>query len=270
MVAQLTETVQLGHEELLLLLGILRLPMPVALGEEPTAGYSDEALNAALNGALGSLLARDYVSPPVAGADEPRVSPAVEALIAESALAERCLLAALERGGAGQVRCYSARHGRYLAHRRSAEGVHQLRPIADGTAIAEQLREVLGPLPPATGGDPCTVSATAFERAIEATSAGRVEAATAALIADGLDAARATDLVERLGPNPERCVLVLLTGVQSPAPQVETVVILKGAVGLWRVQEWEGRPDQLEVAPFDADGAHALVAALAERLVAAP
>jgi hypothetical protein len=194
------------------------------------------------------------------------VSPGVESLLDESALAERCLLVALEQESNGQVRCYSARRGRYLAHRRSSEGIHQLRPIADSAAIATEASDLLGDLPLVSGGDSRTVSATAIERAIDAASAGRTEAATAALVADGLADAEASNLIVRLGPKPGRGVFVLITGVQSPAPQVETIVILKGAAGLWRLQEWEGRPDQLEIAPIDAAGAQTLIATLADRL----
>src|SRR5262245_36534393 len=88
------QSIQLSHDEFLMLLGFLRLPLPLALGADPLEEYTDEALDAALASATTSLMARDYVLELPADGAPPKLLPDLEDLVGISALADGCLMAA--------------------------------------------------------------------------------------------------------------------------------------------------------------------------------
>ncbi len=258
--------IQLSHDELLLLLGILRLPMPLALGENPTAGYGERTLDVALSSAMSGLLARGYLEAPPSDTAQPKVDSVVEGLVADSALAESCLIVATQRGAASQAVHYSLRGNRALAHTSPQERVHRFEPLAGASEIIE--RALAGMALPTVARSPLPfdAEADAMAQAVEAAAAGQRDAARGALVTAGVPAGIVEAFLDRLGTASAHHALVAVRDMQGTAPVAESVVVLIGAEGAWQLDESLDQPGVVQVVPLDGETLRARLAALVDQL----
>lgn len=257
------QSIQLSHEELLLLLGALRLPLPLALGENPTAGHDERTLAAALAGAMSSLVARELLLADDPDAD-PRPAPELCALLTASALAEHCLLLTMRQGERRSATHYSLHQGRMVVHTSPRSGVHRLSWADPGAPLAAQLMAATAPpaAAPATAPQaaaPATASraleaptitpraaapplsfavdATPFAVALDALSGGQAQAALDILKTAGVAADLADSFVVRAGPAPAHFAVVRLSELQGPHPRAESAMVLQGLNETWYVAE---------------------------------
>lgn len=256
--------IQLSHDELLLLLGILRLPLPLALGEDPTAGYDERTLNAALSSALSGLLARGYLEEPSSDATPPQVDPTVEELVTDSALAEGCLMVATQRGATNETVHYSLRGDRALAHTSPRERVHRLERLAGSEVIVERIIAAI--TPPPRQGAPRTFIAAADAVGAATEAAGRPDDARRALARSGVAQNDVAAFIEQLGAGSTRHALVALREPRGATSAVESVIVVQGPDETWCLETMADRPGDVCARALDAIGLEATVHALLGRM----
>lgn len=241
------QAVQLSHDELLMVLGFTQLPMPLALGADPLAEYSDETLNAALASALASLMARDFVTELPADGAPATLQPELADLVSVSALADGCLMAAVQGEGEARNFHYSTRGAQAIVHSSPRERVHRLERLTDTAAIVDHLAGLIAP--PAEPPAPLsfTVEAETLGEAVELAAAGKAEEAGGALRAAGVAPEAAASLAGHLGGELVRIALVAARRLQSLEPQTESAALLRGDGAAWLVEDDRARPGLVQV-----------------------
>jgi hypothetical protein len=237
--------IQLSHEELLLVLGLLELPPPLALGPHPVDGYEALALGAALSAAGTSLVARELACPGATPGLPPIPAPALAMFARAVALAEGCLILAERRGPERQVAHLSRYGAELVLHTSPAPRVHRLAQLDDPGAATAWLTARIATTDRA-GAPALHAPATALAGALDALEAGLPAAAQAQLVAAGV--ADAATFVAAVGPTPRRFALGVLRGLAGPAPEARGALALCGTAGLW----WaESGPDWIGLTPLD-------------------
>lgn len=248
------QSFQLSHEELLLLLGLARLPMPLALGEQPITGYNPETLNAALGSAANSLLARGLLIPATPPSTTPLLEEGIAALLTNIALAENCLIVGGRQGELGRTVTYTIRDMEIVRHTQPFEGVHRLEHLAPGTMIADLLTQEIIPHTPMTQRN-FVVQADVLGLVLEALAVGQLATATSVLLTAGIARPMVNEFVAGLGSQLTRYALLLFRNLRSSAPHITSQVVLQGQTETWYVEEvgdkqvqlWAITPDQLRI-----------------------
>jgi hypothetical protein len=264
------QSVQLSHEELLMLLGMLRLPMPLALGEDPTEGYTEASLNAALVGALGGLMARGYVLQAPVETDEPKLIDGLANLISVSALAEGCLMLTARQGDLNHTTHYVIRDGQFASHSSPIERVHRLEWLGSSDAIIDRLVTTVMPQNTVDAPLSFNVDAEALSMAVEAAAAGQSDAAQANLLRAGVDNASATAFVSRMGPAVVRYALVSFRDLLCPQPIAQSSVIIQGNAETWYAEAIKPDSDQIAVQSIDTEGLRTRLSAHVQHIAASP
>lgn len=241
-----TDAVQLSHEELLLVLGLLQLPTPLALGPRPADGYQALGLGAALGAAGASLVARDLATPPARDELPPNPVPALAALARAVALAEGCLFLAERRGAERRTAHLSAYSGTLVLHTCPVPRIHRLARLADRKAatawLAASITTTEGAAAPTVRAPVATLAS-----ALEALEAGQVAAAQAQL--EAAEVAASSEFIAAVGPQPSRFVLAAMRCLQEAVPVGRASIVLCGSQATW----WGASdPDLVELRPLDA------------------
>lgn len=239
-------SVQLSHEELLLTLGMLRLPMPLALGEQPIAGYDDKALNAALTSAMSSLMARDLIT----NDEPPQINPDLRDLVTVSALAEGCLMVAASHGKATTVTHFSRQGDKLVVHTSPRERVHRLAALNGSSAITDQVIAWIVPHVPVDSPLSFSIPTSAFGLALDALDSGQLDIARRIMVGAGLAPNLADTFINRAGTKLTRYVFVAFTNLQQPQPSAQTMMVVQGLTETWYVVE-DGKPETLRVQTVD-------------------
>ncbi len=258
--------VQLSHDEFLLLLGILRLPVPFAFGEDPTAAYTEEALEVSFVSAMSSLVAREFVRPPLADSPEPNVAPGVAELVSDSALADGCLIVAVEYDDLSSVAYYYWRAGMVIAHTSPADRVHRLERLMAGRVVREQLLTLIAPFDTDADPQPFDADHETLESAIRLASSGHTQDARNTLTGIGAPASAAESLAQQLSGPVRRVNLLSATDMQADQPRVDAVTVLQGTGGTWYVRELPGQPGLVQVRSIGAAAIEAELASLVNRM----
>jgi hypothetical protein len=228
-------SLQLSRAEMLLLLGLLQLPLPLALGEYP-ADQDVAALGVALSAAASGLAARDLLTLSADPAAPPTPVPAVAALISDIALAEACLIQTTNVGGAPAVLHITRRGATYVAHSCPQPGVHRLERLADPAELIDQVVTALAlpsDIADHTAGPAITLPAEPLAAALDALSAGDPAGARARLLTAGAPLAVATALIAPPATGPVRHALVALRGLAAETPESDGALVLSGPTMAW-------------------------------------
>lgn len=283
------DTVQLSHDELLLLLSLLRLPAPLALGDEPALGLSAAGLQLAMATAASSLAARDLLIQPASPAAPPAIAPDLADLVRAVAEADRCLalarIGASERGAehitlnAGQAVRHSSPQIRvHRFERLPAEAIaaHVLarltddgRPTSDEAAVLPSLvarpssqapteaRAAAG-APPGGG---FTAPAEALSAALDALAHGAPATAQALLRDVAVPAEHAAAFIRRVGAGCVRHALAAFRDLRG-SPESRSALLIAGAGTLWQGAEAPDDPALVLVQPITPAALTAQVTAL--------
>lgn len=255
---------QLSRAELLVLLGLLHLPLPLALGDYP-ADQDVAALGAALAAATAGLAARELLTIPADPTLNPTPAPAVAALLTDVALAEACLIHTYKRDGVPMVAHLTRRGATYVAHRCPQPGVHRLERLTTRAALVAQVVAALA-LPVGEPHEPfapgVTLPAEVWAAALEALSAGDYADVRARLTAAGAPVA-AVQALSRPTTAPTRHALVALRDLTTDAPQVDGALVLSGMAAAWLGATVAGAPAAITLTPAATATVHARVDALA-------
>ncbi|RRR69731.1 MAG: hypothetical protein EI684_14810 [Candidatus Viridilinea halotolerans] len=243
-----TDAVQLSHEELLLVLALLKLPTPLALGPRPADGFEALGLGAALAAASSSLVARDLAYPGASLEQPPTPVPALAALASAVALAEGCLFLAERRGAERRTSHLSVQGSNLVLHTAPVPRIHRLARMADATVAITWLTEQIS-TPEAAHGPSVRAPVATLASALEALEAGHVATAEAQLAAAGVAESHA--FVAAVGPQPTRFVLAAMRRLQAPVPVGRAALALCGPNATW----WGASdPDLVELRPLGAKG----------------
>lgn len=223
--------IQLSHAELLLLLGLLGLPAPLALGPLPAAGH-DAGVREQLAGALVGLVARELVQLDANPSQAPVPVAHLDAILRTIALPSSCLVVAERRGELRRAAHLSAHAGALVLHTSPMPRVHRLEPIADAAAAGAQLAAMLG-APSAPIGLALSLPAEALASSIDAAEAGEDAAAHALLCAAGVPGAEAVAFLAALGNAPARFAIGALRGLRGERPEALGALAIRGAHGAW-------------------------------------
>jgi hypothetical protein len=232
------QLLRISHEELLLLLGVARLPMPLALGNSALDGYTEASLSPALASAGGSLIARGLLIPPgPRGRSQPEIVVEVESLLADIALAESCLMVVAGAGDEARSMVYTARGDAVVRHTRPLERVHHLERLADAAAIVAQLQQLI--TAPAPSGEPLDFAAQAdvLMMAVDAVAAGRSQNARSILLMGDVSPATVEAFLERAGNELAQHTLLLFHKIQTDSPAVDNLIVLRGHAEAWLVEK---------------------------------
>jgi hypothetical protein len=221
---------QLSHEELLVLLGLLDLPAPLSLGPHPAAGYASPGAQALLVGALGSLVARDFVEP--ARERTLAVAPRIASTLRACALAESCLVIVERRGAVQRTRHLNAADGALVLHSSPLPRVHRFEPLAGVVAAREWLADAIGVTPSAALVE-LTAPATALQAALDAVDDGAPDDAQALLVGTGADVCAVQAFIAALGAAPGRFALGAVRGLRDEAAEARGCLAISGAHGAW-------------------------------------
>lgn len=254
--------VRLSHEELLLLLGLLRLPPPLALGSAPVAGYTAATLSAALRSALGGLVARGLVS--ASPGTQPLADPALHPPLAAIAQPDAALLLTVRAPVAAWSVHYTWRDRQCYRLSSPVPRVHELVPLDAAAAVVADLLDRIGPAPVVAATPVWQVDAAALRQAVDAAVAGSPHPGQSLAAAGCRGAADA--FTTHFGPATVRFALAALRDLARGHASGRGIVLLRGMGVLWRVAEAPGQPALVEVGPVAAAGLRAALAGLVEPL----
>lgn len=261
---------QLSQEELLLLLGLLRLPMPIALGEDPLGEYGDQTLGPVFSAALHGLFARGYLEQAESSTDEPRVVGEVEFLLRTSALAQGTLMISSRRGASRQAVHYSFRDSEVVFHSTPYEGVHYLEALEGDNRVSDHLLGELGIRSCPAASCDFIVSAQTFTKAIDAALDGQDDGQIRdILVAAGVPVEAAKSFAQDLVPGSDigSSALIALDGLRSTARMLEGAVVLQGHEAIWYAGRSSVRPQDFAVRSVDSGELGNLLNLLGKRSV---
>jgi hypothetical protein len=255
---------QLSHEELLLLSGLLQLPTPLALGPQPTAGYSRAALQIAMGAAASGLAARDFLFPPDSPGAPPTPAPGLAGSLRILATSERCLVLAGGQGGRYSMsQICLLPDGEALLLDRPQPGAYRICAAHGHAAVIDH---VVAAIPPAPVGPASQLHAppAALIAALDAAPAGPEAAATPLQIA-GVPADEAQSFARSLGCAPAGHALVALRG-HDRRPERRGILAIVGATAAWCAAD--DQPQTVDLRPVGPAGLRAHIADLIDWIAA--
>lgn len=258
----LSAPLRLSHDELLLLLGLLRLPPPLALGSAPVAGYTDATLSAALRSALGSLVARGLVS--ATPGTQPLVDPSLRSLLAAMAQPEAVLMLTVRAPAAAWSVHYGWRDRQCYRLSSPFPRVYELVLLDHADAVVADLLERIGPAPAVAETPVWQVDAAALRQAVDAAAAGSANPGQPLAAAGCSEAAAA--FTAHFGPATVRFALAALRDLARGRASGRGIVLLRGTGALWCAAEGRVQPALVEVGPVDQAGLRAALSGLVEPL----
>jgi hypothetical protein len=263
------QSVQLSHDEFLMLLGFLRLPMPLAFGSDPLEDYTDETFNAALTSATTSLVARDYILELPTNSTPPKLLPHLEDLVAISAQPELCLMVAARKADQQTTLHYSQRGDKTIVHTSPRERVHRLEYLERPQAIVDQLIRLIEPHEAHERSLMFTIATTdadALGKAVDLAAIGQSEAALNLLQSAGVPVEAITAFRDRMGSEIARYALVAVRNLQRIQPTSESSIVLRGAHETWYAETRPASDDvdtpHVRVTTVGADALRATLNAL--------
>lgn len=232
------QSVQLGYFEYLLLLGFLRLPMPLALGANPTENSDRRDLSAALAAASESLLARDLVTALPTPEGPAKMEPGLERLVRTSALAEHLIVASSAVGQQRQTWHYGFMGDTVVIHSSPHPRVHRLELSSTPEDVVEHLCAAIKPhdAPGASRVMPL-VDAGLLGRALELLEQQQWQSAIDTLLDANIPEEVAANVRRSLGAEPARYALVGLSKWRGTRPTATTALIMRGAEQTWYLED---------------------------------
>ncbi|MBP1465834.1 hypothetical protein EYB53_008970 [Candidatus Chloroploca sp. M-50] len=224
---------QLSHEELLLLLGLLGLPTPLALGPRPTEGYDQIGLGIALAAATGSLLARELVQLDTEALYPPEPVRPLAELARSVALADSCLVLVERRANERQVAHLTSCEGLVVLHTSPLPRTHRLMLLGSHAEATAWLVATLDAHPEQPR-PVVTVGVDVLATTLDAIDRGDVAIAHRSLMTSGLESDLASQFLYAVGPQPARFAFGAMRGMTTGLPpQVCGAVALVGTSGTW-------------------------------------
>ncbi|WP_298817496.1 hypothetical protein [Chloroflexus sp.] len=243
---------QISHAELLLLLGLLELPRPFALGQSTLPARP--VLEGALSAAAGSLMARDLLTLPAQPDGQPTPHAELAALLRVTALADSLLIVV---GNSPASLFHISRAGdRFVLHQSPAPDVHRFEALTSVEQIPEIMLKILGEtdVHEPDNETPVLLPGEAVLTAFNALQQNDVNMAMWALQqrSNRPEAARA--LVEAIGPKPTRYALAAIRQIRDPQSEARGALVITGRQGSWWAAQAPDQSDLLALWPVGWEG----------------
>ncbi len=243
---------QISHAELLLLLGLLELPRPFALGQSTLPARP--VLEGALSAAVGSLMARDLLALPPQPDGQPMPHAELADLIRTSALADSLLIIA---GSSPTHLCHISRAGeRLVLHQSPAPDVHRFEALTNADQIPETMLALLGvaSVPEPDNETPILLHGEALLTAFNALQHHDVNTAVWTLQQRSHRPEMVRALVEAIGPRPGRYALAAIRQMNHPDTEARGALLITGRNGSWWATPAPDQNDLLAVWPVGEVG----------------
>ncbi|WP_322512026.1 hypothetical protein [Chloroflexus sp.] len=238
---------QISHAELLLLLGLLELPRPFALGQGTLPPRP--ALEGALSAAVGSLAARNLLTLPQSSEGQPVPHTELASLLRTAALADSLLIVA--SGPPTRLGHISCAGDRFVFHSSPAPDVHRFEAIAGADQLADTMLALLAPasLNEADSPAPLLINGEALLTAFNALQHNDLKMATWVLEQQGKPTELARAFVAAIGPQPARYALAAIRRIRQPQPEARGALLIAGQNGGWWAAPAPDRDDCLALWP---------------------
>jgi hypothetical protein len=253
----MTQTFQISHAELLLLLGLLELPRPFALGQ--SALPERPVLEGVLSAAAGSLAARDLLTMPTQPDQQPQPLPELATVLRVSALAEHLLIVA---SGPPTRLCHISRADKHLVmHTSPMPDVHRFALLPGAGQVLETLLTTVMPvtLPEPAIEQPLLVNGEALLTAFNALQRNELNLATSLIEQQGHPSEVARMVVKTVGPQPTRHALVAIRKLRQPDSVARGAMVIAGQHGGWWIAPESDGSDLLALWPIGGRGMRARV-----------
>jgi hypothetical protein len=198
---------------------------------------------------------------------QPHAANGIEALLADTALANACLAVTGAQGEAEFAVYYTMREDAVIAHTSPFERVHRIERLASAAQIVEQLLIVVGSHLPTEDTMSFSVDAGALHNAIDASAASQAPVARALLRAAGVSSALVDSFVDKLGSETARYAVVAIQQLQEPEPSVDSWIVLQGAQETWCISSSVGDEEMVSVQTVTPEALRQRFAATVESLM---
>ncbi|GAA5531255.1 hypothetical protein [Herpetosiphon gulosus] len=225
---------QISQEEYLACIGLLRLPIPLGLGEDPSAGYTEELLNIVLMVAMGSLSAHNIVDQQ---AEVMVIHPEYSDLLSIPSLADSCLLVNGIDHEKNTTGYYYFHNQQIVFHSSPKDRVHRLEYQSSLTQVINHCVNVLSPTSTHNHATQFRIHANDLSSVLEAISVGQTQTAVSILRRSGMAHDSLAFFLDSLGLNPQRYAFVRFKGLQSPEPNVKSFVVFQGLGETWCAEQ---------------------------------
>lgn len=242
---------QISHAELLLLLGLLELPRPFALGQGTLPARP--ALEGALSAAAGSLMARNLLTLPPSPDSPPTPHATLADMLRTTALADSLLIVA--SGPPTRLGHISRAGDRFVLHSSPAPDVHRFEAITGADQVTGTMLALLAPmnLREPESQTPLLLNGETLLTAFNALQHNDEQIAIWAIEQQGHPAALARDFVTAIGPQPARYALAAIRHIRQPQPEARGALLIAGRNGGWWAIPASERDDHLALWPVGGD-----------------
>ncbi|OAN47441.1 hypothetical protein A6A03_10205 [Chloroflexus islandicus] len=242
---------QISHAELLLLLGLLELPRPFALGQGTLPARP--ALEGALSAAAGSLVARNLLVLPASPESPPTPHAALADMLRTVALADSLLIVA--SGPPTQLGHISRAGNRFVLHSSPAPDVHRFEALTGADQVTGTMLGMLAPanLREPERQTPLLLNGETLLTAFNALQHNDEHMAVWVLEQQGHPTTLARSFVTAIGPQPARYALAAIRHMRQPQPEARGALLIAGRNGGWWAVPASDRDDRLALWPVGGD-----------------
>lgn len=249
--------VRLGHEELLVLLGVLRASTLPGLGEDPLEGLSDERREGALGAAERSLRARGLIAVDEAES-RIEVEPLTLALLGTCVYPQYTVsVAMLDKAGGIDAAYYHGRDDFLVEHSFPEPGIYEFLTAAERADMGERfMRKLALANGPAPEGVSFQVPLAGMEEARELAKAGRREEIAKLLAQKGLGGEEAERAIAIFESATRSFFLVRADYGESPdETKGSGLALLEQEGGYWLLSGDDEHVERFTVTPVSGEEA---------------
>lgn len=248
------QSVQIGYFEYLLLLGFLHLPMPLALGANPTEGTERNDLRVALAAASESLLARELVLSLPTTDSPATLDPGLARLVRASSLAESLIVASSATGEQRRTWHYTFTDDTVVVHSSPHPRVHRLELVNTTEGVVDHLLAVINPhQAPDRSQILPMVDAGLLGRALGLVEQQQWQSAIDTLLDASVPKNIAVTIRDSLGTAPARYALVGVSNWRGTRPRATTGLIVRGAEETWYLEDHPSQDDSVTITTADTN-----------------
>ena len=229
---------RLGHEELALVLWLLKAPSVLGMGSDMFGHLSEAEILVALASADHSLRAKGLLRVDD-HAKKVKLSQLALVLVGACALSQLTLSLTHERGEQDKTVCLiHYRHPVFVQHSNPELGVHEFEELRSREAVLRRVRKILDlHSQPEAPGKVARLRSSDWQQASELATQGKASEVSEMLTRAGLDDLSARVISHGLAALESKSIVTLQPGNEIHDLQPETLLFFEGGGGMWRLQE---------------------------------
>ncbi|MGQ9480579.1 hypothetical protein [Chloroflexus sp.] len=245
-------TFQISHAELLLLLGLLELPRPFALG--PSVLPERPVLEGVVGAAVGSLAARDLLKLPAQADHLPTPHAGLATLLRTAALADSLMIVA--SGPPTRLSHISRAGENFVLHSSPVPDIHRFAALPDVGHVIDTMLAMVMPenIPEPVSTEPLMLDGEGLLTAFNALQHDDLDTAARVFQRHGHTPVKVRPLIEMIGSQPTRHALAAIRQLRQPHSEARGAIVVAGRYGGWWVAPAPDRDDLLALWPIGGPG----------------